>query len=190
MEQPEKPKDKLKKDKKKNQSRSIETMFRTTLSNHIQLSSMADQKAGLMVSTNSIIISIMVTFLVQEFSSNPKLFIPTGLMVVVCLLTITFALLSTRPNVKSKAQRLATDKSKLDLLFFGDYMALSLEEYREAMKEMMDKDKRLHNAMIENIYAQGKVMERKYRLLKISYSIFIIGFPLVLLCYLLVLYWG
>lgn len=190
MEEPEKSKDKLKKGKKKKQSRSIETMFRTTLSNHIQLSAMADQKAGLMVSTNSIIISIMVTFLVQEFSANPKLLIPTGLMVVVCLLTITFALLSTRPNVKSRVQRMATEKSTLDLLFFGDYMALSLEEYKEEMKEMMDKDKRLHNAMIENIYAQGKVMERKYRLLKISYSIFIIGFPLVLLCYLIVLYWS
>lgn len=188
MEELDKPIDKLKKDKKKKQSRSIETMFRTTMSNHIQLSSMADQKAGIMVSTNSIIISIMITFLVQEFSDNPKLLIPTSLLVVVCLLTITFALLSTRPNVKSKAQRMATEKSQLDLLFFGDYLSLSLEEYKTAMKEMMEKDKRLHEQMIENIYAQGKVVERKYRLLKISYSIFIFGFPLVLLCYLIVLY--
>jgi hypothetical protein len=194
MEEPEKltekSKDKLKKDKKKKQSRSIETMFRTTLSNHIQLSAMADQKAGLMVSTNSIIISIMVTFLVQEFSSNPKLFIPTGLLVVVCLLTITFALLSTRPNVRTKAERMALKKSKIDLLFFGDYLALSLDDYKLEMKEMMEKDERLHDGMIENIYAQGWVMERKYRLLKISYSIFIIGFPLVLFCYLIVLYWA
>jgi hypothetical protein len=139
MEEPEKLRDKPKKEEKKKPSRSVETMFRTTLSNHIQLSSIADQKAGLMVSTNSIIISIMVTFLVQEFSANPRLFIPTGLMVVVCLLTITFALLSTRPNVKSRTQRMATEKSSMDLLFFGDYMALSLEEYKAAMKEMMEK---------------------------------------------------
>lgn len=190
MEEPERFRDKPKKDKKNKPSRSIETMFRTTLSNHIQLSAMADQKAGLMVSTNAIIISIMVTFLVQEFSANPKLFIPTSLMVVVCLLTITFALLSTRPSVKSRKHRKSIEKSEIDLLFFGDYLALSLEEYNDEMKEMMDKDKRLHKAMIKNIYAQGKVMERKYRLLKISYSIFIIGFPLVLLSYLIVLYWS
>lgn len=189
-EKPEKPKDKSKKDKKKKESRSVETMFRTTLSSHIQLSAMADQKAGLMVSTNSIIISIMVTFLVQEFSDNPKLFIPTGLLVVVCLLTITFALLSTRPSVKSKKHRRDLKKSRVDLLFFGDYLALSVDEYKLAVKDMIAKEERLHDAMIENIYAQGMVMERKYRLLKISYSIFIIGFPVVLLCYLIVLYWG
>lgn len=190
FEKSDKPKDKPKKDKKKKESRSVETMFRTTLSSHIQLSAMADQKAGLMVSTNSIIISIMVTFLVQEFSDNPKLFIPTGLLVVVCLLTITFALLSTRPSVRSKSHREALKKSRIDLLFFGDYLALSVDEYKLAVKEMITKEERLHDAMIENIYAQGMVMERKYRLLKISYSIFIIGFPAVLLCYLIVLYWG
>jgi hypothetical protein len=190
MEEPEKPKEKPKKDKKKKESRSVETMFRTTLSSHIQLSAMADQKAGLMVSTNSIIISIMVTFLVQEFSDNPKLFIPTGLLVLVCLLTITFALLSTRPSVRSKSHRKTLKKSRIDLLFFGDYLALSVDDYKLAVKEMITKEERLHDAMIENIYAQGMVMERKYRLLKISYSIFIIGFPAVLLCYLIVLYWS
>jgi hypothetical protein len=190
MEESEKPKEKPKKDKKKKPSRSVETMFRTTLSSHLQLSTMADQKAALMVSTNSIIISIMVTFLVQEFSANPKLFIPTGLMVIVCLLTITFALLSTRPSVKSRTERRDIKKSKIDLLFFGDYLAMSSEEYKEAMKTMLTNEERLHDSMIDNIYAQGRVVERKYRLLKISYSIFIIGFPLVLVCYLVVLYLG
>ncbi|MEZ4904840.1 MAG: DUF5706 domain-containing protein [Spirosomataceae bacterium] len=190
MEASETPVNKPKKEKKKKQSRSVETMFRTTMSNHIQLSGMADQKAGLMVSTNSIIISITITFLVQHFGANPKLLLPTTLLVVVCLLTITFALLSTRPNVKSKSERLSIEKSKIDLLFFGDYLALSREEYTSEMKQLLSNDNQLHNAMIENIYAQGSVVERKYKLLKIAYSIFIIGFPMVLCYYLIVLYWG
>lgn len=190
MEEAEKPKDKPKKEKKKKkESRSVETMFRTTLSSHIQLSAMADQKAGLMISINSIIISVVVTFQIREFETTPRLLIPTSLLVLVCLVTIILALLSTRPSVKSKAQRLATKKSKVDLLFFGDYLALSSEEYKMAMKEMITSDERLHDSMIENIYTQGKVMERKYRLLKITYSIFMVGFPLVLLSFFIALYW-
>lgn len=190
MEEAEKPKDKPKKEKKKKkESRSVETMFRTTLSSHIQLSAMADQKAGLMISINSIIISVVVTFQIKEFETSPKLLIPMSLLILVCLITIIFALLSTRPSVKSKAQRLVTKKSKIDLLFFGDYLALSSEEYKTAMKEMITSEERLHDSMIENIYTQGKVMERKYRLLKITYSIFMVGFPLVLISFLIALYW-
>ena len=110
-----------KKEKEKKSSRTVETMYRTTMANHIRLSEMADRKAGLMVSINSIIISIMTSFLVHEFAANPKLLYSTIVLVVVCLLTITFALLSTKPSVKHR-----NDKSidKLDLLFFGDYSSL------------------------------------------------------------------
>jgi len=188
---PEKIKDKTKKDKKKKADRTVETMYRSTLANHMQLSALADQKAGLLVSVNAIIISIMASFMVRESFGNAYLIIPTCLLVVVCLSTITVALLATRPSVKPQSQKLDVEHvHKMDLLFFADYTALSLEEYQKAMKEMMVKEDRLHDSLIKNIYAQGKVMERKYRLIKIAYTIFIFGFPMVLICYLITLYWA
>ncbi|WP_052308774.1 Pycsar system effector family protein [Runella slithyformis] len=186
---PEKIKDKSKKDKKKKESRTVETMYRSTLANHMQLSSLADQKAGLLVSVNAIIISIMASFMVRESFDNPYLIIPTCLLVVVCLLTITFALWATRPSVRPQSQKLDAEHiHKMDLLFFADYTALTLEEYQKAMKDMMAKEEKLHDSLLQNIYVQGKVMERKYRLIKIAYTIFIIGFPLVLISYLITLY--
>lgn len=182
----EQPIEKPKKTKKKKPSRSVETMFRSTMSNHIRLSEMADRKAGLMVSVNSIILTIMTSFMVHEFGTKPNLLLPTCVLIIVCLLTITFALLSTKPSVKPPH----TNHEKLDLLFFGDYLSLSKENYKEAMKEMMLSDGQLFDSLIENIYSQGKVIGRKYRLLKIAYTIFIIGFPLVFLLYLIVLYYN
>ncbi|MCP1385331.1 Pycsar system effector family protein [Runella salmonicolor] len=188
---PEKIKDKTKKEKKKKADRTVETMYRSTLANHMQLSTLADQKAGLLVSVNAIIISIMASFMVRESFDNAYLIIPTCLLVVVCLSTITVALLATRPSVKSQSQKLGAEHvHKMDLLFFADYTALTLEEYQKAMKEMMVKEDRLHDSLIKNIYAQGKVMERKYRRIKIAYTIFIFGFPMVLICYLITLYWA
>lgn len=184
----EKDKSKKEKKKKKKEGRSAETMFRTALASHLQLSAMADQKAGLMISINSIIISVVITFLVSEVESNPRLLVPMTLLILVCLATITLALLSTRPSVRSKAQRSTLDKSKIDLLFFGDYLALSRSEYKEAMKQLIKDEEQVKETMIDNIYAQGFVIERKYRLLKITYLVFMIGFPLVLLSFLVVLF--
>lgn len=183
----EEKKDKTKKPKKKKPSRTIETMFRSSMTNHIRLSEMADQKAGLLVSVNAIIISIMTSLMVQQFTDNPSLLLPTCFLVLVCLLTITFALLATKPSVKGK-QNPPETPIKMDLLFFGSYTAIPLENYKIALKEMMSKDETLHESLIENIYAQGMVLNRKYKLLSIAYTIFMFGFPLVLVSYLLTFY--
>ena len=179
-----------KKDKKKDkQSKSVETMFRTTLSNLIQLSKMADDKAGILVSVNSIILSIMTAFMAREIPKIPYLMLPTCFLVVVCLLTITFALLATRPLLKSHSEKLnAGETEKIDLLFFSEFTLLSLDEYQIAMEEMMEKNKKMQKGLIKNIYAQGKAMQRKYRLIKIAYTIFMIGFPLAIFCFLFTIY--
>lgn len=183
----EEKKEKVKKAKKKKPSRSIETMFRSSMTSHIRLSEMADQKAGLLVSINAIIISIMTSLMVQQFTDNPSLLLPTCLLVLVCLLTITFALFATKPSVKGK-QNSSETPVKIDLLFFGSYTSIPLENYKISLKEMMSKDETLHDSLIENIYAQGNVLNRKYKLLSIAYTIFMVGFPLVLVCYLFTFY--
>jgi Family of unknown function (DUF5706) len=184
LEQPKKEKKDKDKDKEKKSSRTVETMYRTTMANHIRLSEMADSKAGLMVSINSIIISIMTSFLVHEFATKPKLLLPTILLVLVCLLTITFALLSTKPSIKHQKNG-AVDK--LDLFFFGDYVNLSLKDYKKAMLDMMENEAELRESLIDNIYAQGKVIDHKFKLLGIAYLIFMYGFPLAIIGFLLIL---
>jgi Family of unknown function (DUF5706) len=179
----EQPK-KEKKDKDKKSSRTIETMYRTTMANHIRLSEMADSKAGLMVSVNSIILSIMTSFLVRELSANPRLFWPMVLLVLICLLTITFALLSTKPSIKHQKN---DEKDKLDLFFFGDYVHLSLKDYKKAMFEIMEDDQDLRERLIENIYAQGKIIDHKFKLLGKAYLIFMIGFPSAIISFLFIL---
>jgi Family of unknown function (DUF5706) len=182
------PKDKKKKDKdkKKKISRTVETMYRSTLTNHVELSGIADQKAGLLVSVNAIIVSVMVSLLMREIATNRALLLPTVILLVTCILTITIALLATRPSV-SKSPSHDLDRSP-DLLFFADYTKLSLPEYQAAMQEMMRKESSLHEQLIQNIYAQGTVLKRKYRLIKTAYTIFMVGFPAALICYLLVFY--
>jgi Family of unknown function (DUF5706) len=178
------PAPKKKKKKKKEGGRAAETMFRTTMSNLVHLSNIADNKAGLMISVNSIIISIMVSFMVNQYAESPTLLWPTSLLVLVCLLTIMYSILATKPssNISSKKQ-----KKEIDLLFFAEYSTLSLDEYKDEMKNLVASDTNLHDHMIANMYAQGHVLTRKFKLLKVAYTIFMIGFPIVIVAYLIVL---
>ena len=184
----EKP-EKVKKEKKPKPSRTIDTMFRTTMSSHVHMTMLADRKAALMISINSIILSVMMSFLVNKLEAFPDLLIPSILLAGVSLLTITFAILSTRPNTKQgKPSGLVDSPMSLDLLFFGDYLSLTPAEYKKHMKELIADDQHLYDSLIDNIYIQGRVIGRKFRLLKIAYNIFMFGFPLVVLLYLVAIY--
>lgn len=175
---------KKKKEKKEKGNKGVETMFRTTMASHLKLSEMADSKANIMISINTIIVSILISVYAKDFENASSLLIPTAILTLVCLLTITISVLSTRPRIKQKkteADRQQT--ARKDLLFFGDFMDLSRDEYRKALKEMLQNEEAVYSSMIDNIYAQGAILNRKYRLLKLAYTVFMIGFPLSVLAY-------
>lgn len=169
----------LVKEKEQKVSKGIETMFRTTMASHLQLSVMADGKANLMISINAIVASILISTFVRKFEEVPHLMIPSIMLTLVCGLTIIFAVLSTRPNIK----KTTVPEDKRDLLFFGDFVQLSSETYKNGIRNIMRDHDKLYNSMIDNIYLQGKVLARKYRLLKIAYTIFMVGFAVVLASY-------
>jgi hypothetical protein len=176
---------KAKKQKKKKEGgRTKETMFRTMMSNLVHLSTIADNKASLMISVNAIIISIMVSFMVNQYRDNPSMIWPTLALVFVCMVTIMYAILATKPSSNINLKNKGKD---LDLLFFADYSSLSLNEYKGQMEEVLKDDEKLSDRMLTNMYAQGHVLTRKFKLLKFSYTVFMFGFPVVILLYLLVL---
>ncbi|CAM3820945.1 Pycsar system effector family protein [Pontibacter korlensis] len=169
----------LQKGKEQKVIKGVETMFRTTMASHLQLSVIADSKANIMISINAIIASIMISSFIKSFSDVPHLIIPAFFLTVVCIVTTIIAVLATRPNIKKTSSK----PGGIDYLFFGDYTTLSADVYRANMREIMHDSDRLYNSMIDNIYLQGKVLEKKYRLLKLSYTVFVIGLCLVLASY-------
>jgi hypothetical protein len=76
-------------------------LFRVTLSNHTRLSGIADSKANILLSVNAIIISIALSSLIPKLDNahNSHLVIPTFIMLMFSVVSIIFAILSTRPKV-------------------------------------------------------------------------------------------
>lgn len=169
-------KDKKKKDKDKKPERGVETMFRTTSTNHIRLSSMADSKANIMISVNSIIISVLLSVLLRKLEDNPNLILPAIIFLTTCVTTIIFSVLATRPNVSSgQFTKQDIENKKTNLLFFGNFHGMSLPDYEWGMREMMSDANFLYGSMIQDVYHLGVVLGRKYKLLRIAYNIFMWG---------------
>jgi len=169
---------KKKLEKLESPDRGIDTMFRVTLNNHTRLSEIADSKANILLSVNAIIISISLTTLIPKFGNpgNAHLVIPTLIMTVFSVVSIVFAILSTRPKVTSGTfTREDIQDKKVNLLFFGNFYKVPLEEYEWAVNEMMKDRGYLYNSLIKDLYFLGLVLNRKYKLLRITYNIFMVG---------------
>lgn len=180
-----------KKDKDKGAERGIQTIFRTTSNNHIQLSEMADNKANIMISVNSIIISIMFSVLLGRLEYFPHLLFPTLLLAAVCTSTIIFAVLATRPSISSGTFTEDDIRSKkTNLLFFGNFHKMQLQEYQWAMNELLKDREYIYGSMVKDIYFLGVVLARKYKYLRISYTIFMYGIIISVLAFGLSTYYG
>ncbi|WP_420580315.1 Pycsar system effector family protein [Reichenbachiella sp.] len=165
-------------------TRGIETMFRTTSKNHLDLSAMADNKANIMISINSIILSIIVSVLIRKLEEYPHFIIPTMIMTVICLVTIVLSILATRPNISNgKFTQSDIKNQRTNLLFFGNFHKMSLEEYEWGMNELMKNSNYLYGSLIKDIYYLGAVLGKKYKRLRVAYTVFMFGFVVAVLSF-------
>ncbi len=160
----------------KTPQRGIESMFRVTANNQITLSSIADNKANILITVNSIIISVVVTMLVRKFSDYPNIVIPTMIFLLTSLITVVYAILSTRPKVTGGTfTRDDIKAKKINLLFFGNFYKMGFDEYEWAVKDMMKDYDGLYRNMILDQYTLGLVLAKKYKRLRVAYSVFMFG---------------
>lgn len=158
--------------------RGIQTLYRVTLRNHIKLSDIADTKANILLSVNAIIISLALANLIPKLDnpSNDYLIYPTALFVIFSVVSMVMSILATKPNVTSGqfTEEEVTSK-KVNLLFFGNFHKMQLSQYQWAMKELIKDKDYIYSSLTKDLYFLGVVLERKYRLLRWTYTVFMIG---------------
>jgi len=161
---------------KERPEKGIETMFRISSNNHSRLSDMADNKAHILITVNSIILSAIISLLLRKIDNNEYLMLPSFILLAVSLATMVFAILATRPTIPNGVFTPddITEK-KVNLLFFGNFYRMDLGVYRDAMLKVMDDHDFLYDNLIRDVYAQGVVLGRKYHLLRIAYNVFMFG---------------
>lgn len=157
-------------------SRGIETMFRNTMRTHVQFSSMADSKANIMISVNTMILTAIAAFMSRKLDANPHLIIPTAILTIVSLTALVMAIIVTRPVI---TEGVFSDEDikekKANLLFFGNFYRMNLDKFTWGMLEMMKDNDYLYGNMIKDFYYLGQVLGHKYKNLRMCYNIFMFG---------------
>ncbi len=169
---------KRKKRKEERPDRGVETMFRVTLRNHMKLSDIADTKANILLSVSAITMSIVLTNLFPKLDKpdNYYLIYPTIFFILIAVVTMVFSILSTRPKVTSGMfTKEDVANKKVNLLFFGNFHKMPLEDFQSGMEAMMNDRDYLYKSLMKDLYFLGVVLDKKYKLLRVAYTVFMIG---------------
>ena len=180
--------------KEENPERGIQTMYRVTMRNHLKLSDIADTKANILLSVNAIILSLVIANLIPKLDnpSNDYLIIPTLIFCVFSILSMILSVMATRPNVTGGFfTHEDVKRRKVNLLFFGNFHQMELDDFQWAMRELIKDKEYVYDSLTKDLYYLGKVLNRKYRLLRWTYTIFLLGMIFSVISFFLALkYYG
>lgn len=172
----EKKAEKARREKVKETERGVETLFRVTLNNHTRLSQIADNKANIMLTVNALMISLLISGPMTRVDKHPEYIPALTIVLVTCALSIVTATLATRPKITSGRSTAQQMKDRTaNLLFFGNFHDMPLDEYQKGMNEVMQDRDYLYGSMTRDLHALGSVLHRKYKYLRITYTIFMFG---------------
>lgn len=171
--------------------RGIDTLYRNTLRGHLDLSSIADGKANMIISINTIVLSILITggsasisisnFNIQE---NIQFIVPTLILMTSSLGAIIFGVLSAIPKYSEMDFDMKDVKeNKVSLLFFNNFLSVEKEEFVEYLNGLKVNQGLLYEDLARDVYNLGGVLKKKYLLLNIAYKLFVIGLALSFLCF-------
>jgi len=175
--------------KKKKAGRGRETLFRATYQNQSNLIQMADNKANIIISINTMIISSIIAITgygaiagkIEAYDT--KGIVPIVLIVLSCLISVIFAIQAARPKLL-KAKVVGGTMQKSSLLFFGIIASYSQQAYLDEIKRLLDSGDDLYEHMTIDLYNQGLILKRKYSLLVYAYQVFMFGFILSVVVFL------
>ncbi|WP_044402535.1 Pycsar system effector family protein [Lacinutrix sp. Hel_I_90] len=162
----------------KNESpeRGIQTFYRVALRNHIKLSDIADTKANILLSVNAIIISVVLANLISKLDTNPYLTWPTVIFTLFSVISMIMSIIATRPNVTSgEFTKEDVENKEVNLTFFGNFHKMELKEYEWAVEELLKDKDYVYKSLTKDLYFLGVVLNRKYKILRITYTVFMTG---------------
>ena len=175
---------KLKKDMEKakgRDDRGIQTLFRTTIKNHYTLNEMVDRKANIMITVNSIILSLVIGGIIgtePEFTAQE---IPIFILIVTAIASIVYAILSIRP-VKTQGDFTEEDirNKQGNLLYFGNFHNMHFRDFEWAFLQLLNDRDYLYGSMIRDYYHLAIGLNKKYTYQRHSLNIFLIGFVIAI----------
>jgi hypothetical protein len=139
-------------------------VLRTAQQHHVQLGTIADQKANIVLGSFLVFVTVTQSLL----KTNVNLTAPIWVLTIGYTLAAIFALLVIAPRFRDK--KTPKGATPANLLFFGSFSSLSQSEYIAQMMTNLQTNTQAHEMMMKDIYQIGQVLQKKYRNLRLSYT--------------------
>lgn len=159
--------------------RGAETLFRLVSKNHYTLNTMIDRKSNILITINAIILSIIIGTVLQQLNTDPHLIYPAVMMLLTNLISITFAIMATRPEPRHGNSKIP------NLLYFGNFDKMNDTEYSDQLMNLIYKGDDLYKSIAMDTYYLGKSIDRKHGLLRKSFDVFLMGIILSVIAFLI-----
>ncbi len=117
----------------------------------------------------------MLGSLYTRLDQDPHLIYAVGGMVITNVLSIAFAILATIPREQDSSTGNNKEALEKNLMTFDGFYKMPQHEYASTVMALIQNGKELYPSMITDIHNLGVVLSRKYRLIRISYLVFLYG---------------
>jgi hypothetical protein len=148
-------------------------LMRLLQQHHVQLSTMADTKANIIITVSSIVLT-----LVLGRAGDPDLRAAALVLVVFTMIALLLAILAVLPKFRGAKKHVGPLPPGFNILFFGHFTGLDAQRYeRELAAAMMPS--RAYETVARDVYVLGQYLaQHKYPYLRWSYLFFLSGFLL------------
>ncbi len=154
--------------------RGVQTLFRTLSRNHYNILRMIDGKASIILTVNSIIISLLmgVIYMAPD-EQKGVLQIGSKILLNCGMASMVFALLAMLPHKYASYIKQFPDYK--GSLYGNNFSKLSMDEYKQEMKRIINNGNTVYEEMTMDLYYLGKTIAKKQRFIFISVGFFLIG---------------
>lgn len=178
-------------------SKGVETLFRSVYLADTEMIALAATKANIMISLNGFIVSALMISGAFIYASSPAFLLPAGAFLITAALSIYFALLAASPDLVGLPGRLWTwlkaavrgrasirelpsyirrepefNDGVSNILIYEDRIKLTREAYWDRMRQLLGDQEAIYQKMSEQLYWLGEIANKKFEMLKLSYSVF------------------
>jgi hypothetical protein len=166
-----------------------EDLFKIAFRNYLNLVTLADRKAGLLIQVNSIIASVIIGFIIkrpQDYLSihqgvnSVLLAIPLAIILVIAAATVFLGILASKPLEK----KVLSQRDNKEPFFFGsfdrldpNFRTVGWDKYSSDIDELFRSDKKnVFDELIKESFQVRKVLSKKFGYLSLAYKTFFAGF--------------
>lgn len=145
-----------------NQQGDVIYVLRTAQQHHVMLGMIADQKANIVLGAFLIFITVTQTMIENHSQYSIAMWVLSAFFTISAI----FALLVITPRFRNPK---APSGAPTNLLFFGSFSVLDQDEYVDALRDSLQNNEQARTLIMRDIYQIGKVLDKKYVNLRLSY---------------------